>query len=73
MTSAERRGIATEVAGILQQNGLAKDEIIGIDEVAKILGVSVKTVRNNIKKIPHTKVFGRLRFFRSSIYQMLQQ
>lgn len=72
MRKDECRRIAEDVVAILKENGYVRDDVIGIEEVAEILGVTPKTVRNRIKEIPHKKVFGRLRFYRSSIYKMLK-
>lgn len=72
MKKEECRRIAEEMINVLEERGLVKDEIIGVNEVAAMLGVTPKTVRNNIKDIPHSKYGGRLRFFRSSIYKMLK-
>lgn len=46
-------------------------EVIGADEAAKILGITKRTLYNNIEDIPHGKVFGKLRFFRADLIKMI--
>lgn len=73
MTDTEIRKIAKKVAEILQKEYLIPNtnDFCGIGEAAKILGVSISTVRNNISSIPHTKVLGRLRFRKTLLVEFI--
>jgi len=42
-------------------------DIIGIEDVAKLLKVSSKTIRRNLATIPHVRVGRTLRFSRDAI------
>ena len=48
------------------------DEIIGVDEVAQMLGIKPKTVYNKVNKLPHTKVGRSLRFSRNRISEFIR-
>jgi excisionase family DNA binding protein len=48
-------------------------DILTIDGVAKMLAVSVKTIRRNVKTLPHTRVGRAYRFSRDAIVQTMQE
>ena len=77
MTSSEIRHLANIVAKRvveeLKKDGSFDTDVIGIDEVAKILGMSKQSVYNRIEDIPHTKFGKKLRFFKSDIVKMLRR
>lgn len=73
MTRKDAHLIAEELVNIMKEQGLVEDKVLSIDEVAKILGWSRQTIYNHIKDIPHTKVSGQLRFFRSDIFRMIRR
>lgn len=53
--------------------GLVETEVIGIEEVAEILGMSKQSVYNRIDEIPHSKFGKSLRFFKSDIIKLLRR
>ena len=73
MTKNEMERIARMMAEILAKNGLISDEVIDVDEVAQILGVSKSYVFHHIDEIPHSKPYKKLRFFKSDIVKMLRR
>ena len=73
MTRNDARLIAEELFKIQKREGLVETEVIGIEEVAEILGMSKQSVYNRIEDIPHTKFGKKLRFFKSDIVKMLRR
>lgn len=73
MTRAEARMIAEEVVKQLKAQGMVEDKVLGVNEVAAIMGCKPQTVYNNIDDYPHTKVGKHIRFFQSDIYKMLKR
>lgn len=49
-----------------------KSEIVDVKVAASILQLSVQTIYQNIKTIPHYKINGRLRFKPSELYQYIE-
>lgn len=68
MTQREIKLLAKEI--VAEQ---MRYEVIGIDEVACMLGVSPSYIYHNIEQIPHEKPFGKLRFFRSDIVKLIKR
>lgn len=62
-----------KVISNLKEQGYIQDEVIGVDEVAQLLGVSKSYVFHHIDEIPHSKPYKRLRFFKSDIIKMLRR
>ncbi len=51
-----------------------QDEItLDVDGAAKMMNVSRQTVYQNIKEIPHRKVFGKLVFFKEELLKFIDQ
>lgn len=73
MNRADARLIAEELFRIQKREGFVQDRVVGIDEAAKILGLSVNTVYLKIKEIPHAKRGKILRFFVSDLYKYLRR
>lgn len=73
MTRKEAALIAEEVVKQLKAQGLVEDKVLGVDEVAEILGVKRQTVYNHAKDLPCTTYGGKLRFFRSDVFKLLRQ
>lgn len=73
MTRNDAALIAEEVVKRMKAEGLVSDRVIGVDEVADILGCKVQTVYNRIDDLPHCKVGKHLRFFQSDIFKMLRR
>lgn len=48
-------------------------KVIGVREVADMLGCSVETVYRKLEDIPHTKFGKTLRFFESDIVRLLRR
>lgn len=68
MTEKEIKELAKQI--VLEQ---MRYEVIGIDDVARILGVSIQTVYNRIDEIPHSKSGKVLRFFKGDIIKLLMR
>lgn len=68
MTDREIKELARQI--VLEQ---MRYEVIGIKDVASILGVSIQTVYNRIDEIPHSKSGKTLRFFKADIVKMLMR
>ena len=49
------------------------DTTLDIDEATHLLKVSKQTIYQNIKSIPHRKIFGRLVFLRDELLQFIDQ
>lgn len=73
MTRNEAALIAEEVVKRMKAEGLVSDKVIGVEEVAEILGCKVQTVYNKIDELPHCKVGKHVRFFQSEIFKMLRR
>lgn len=73
MTRKDASLIAEEVVKQLKMQGLVEDKVLGIDEVAQILGCKKQTVYNHIDEVPHSKFGNQLRFFRSEIFKLLRR
>ena len=73
MTRNDARLIAEERFKIQKREGLVETEVIGIDEVAEILGMSKQSVYNRIDEIPHSKFGKSLRFFKCDIIKLLRR
>lgn len=73
MTRRDATLIAQEIVKQLKAQGLVEDKVLGVDEVAEILGVKRQTIYNHSKELPCTTFRGKLRFFRSDVYKMLRQ
>jgi predicted DNA-binding transcriptional regulator AlpA len=73
MTRNDARLIAEELYKIQKREGLVETEVIGIDDVAQILGMSKQSVYNRIEEIPHSKFGKALRFFKSDIIKLLRR
>lgn len=73
MTRNDARLIAEELFKIQKREGLVETEVIGIDEVAEILGMSKQSVYNRIDEIPHYKFGKSLRFFKNDIIKLLRR
>ena len=49
------------------------DLTLDVDGAAKLMNVSRQTVYQNIKDIPHRKVFGKLVFFKEELIQFIDE
>ena len=49
------------------------EKTLNLSEAAEYLGVAEQTIYQNIKKIPHSKRFGKLYFLRSELEQYLAE
>lgn len=65
--------VAEEVVKQLKAQGLVEDKVIGVPEVAQLLGCGVQTVYNRLDDLPHAKVGKHIRFFLSDIYKILRR
>lgn len=50
-----------------------KYQHIEIDEVGKILGVSIRWIQKHIDEIPHGEFNGKPRFFKGDIIKLLRR
>lgn len=57
----------------MKKQGLVEDEVLDIDGASQTLKVTKGTIYKNIEEIPHTKICGRLRFFKSDLYKYLRR
>lgn len=73
MTRHDAALIAEETVKRLREEGLVDDPVLGVKDVAKMLGVSTAFVYKHIKEIPHEKPFKKLRFFRSGIVKLIKR
>lgn len=73
MTRREAAQIAEEVVKQLKAQGFVEDKVLGVDEVAEILGVKKQTIYNHSKELPCATYGGKLRFFRSDVFKLLRQ
>ena len=73
MTRNDARLIAEELFKIQKREGLVETDVIGIDEVTEILGMSKQSVYNRIDGIPHSKFGKSLRFFKNDIIKLLRR
>lgn len=56
----------------LEEMGNHLDELtLDVDGAAKLMNVSRQTVYQNIKSIPHRKVFGKLVFFKEELIKFI--
>lgn len=49
-----------------------KHSTLNIDEAVELLKVSKQTIYQNIKTIPHRKIFGRLVFLRDELLEFIE-
>ena len=64
--------ILTELRELKSLSLLAAKNILGVSDLALLLGLSEKTIRNNIERYPHYKdAQGRVWFKRDEIEQSL--
>lgn len=54
-------------------DNISSEGFIGVEEAAQFLDIAHQTIYQNIRKIPHTKKFGRLYFKRSELINYLEQ
>lgn len=73
MTKHDAELIANELYKVMRKNGMVDTKVIGVDEVAGILGCSVETVYRKLSDIPHTKFGKTLRFFESDVLKLLRR
>lgn len=73
MTKHDAELIANELYKIMRKNGMVDTKVIGVREVADMLGCSVETVYRKLEDIPHTKFGKTLRFFESDIVRLLRR
>lgn len=58
----------------LEEIGNHSDELtLDVDGAARLMNLSRQTVYQNIKNIPHRKVFGRLVFFKDELVQFIDK
>lgn len=69
--SAERRAIIERLDRIERMLTLATKRVFSVADLAAYIGVSEKTVRNNVQDIPHYKQNGRVYFRRSEVDEYL--
>lgn len=76
MTRAEINALAKKTAEeqvkLLVAQGYIKDEILGVDEVAKFLGMSKSWVYNNMRDLNPHKIGHTPKFFRSEITKFVR-
>lgn len=69
------KGIVKEMAGndrILEAIR-PPERIIGVDEAAQILGVTVSHIYHNLEQIPHTNYHRRLRFSERELVALIKE
>ena len=67
-TDSQLRKLAKYIADEIEnRQKLLDDTIIGVEEASAILGYKKKTIYNKINEIPHHKVGGSIRFFKSEL------
>lgn len=69
--SAERKAIIERLDRIERMLTLATKKVFSVSDLAAYIGVSEKTVRNNVQDIPHYKQNGRVYFRRSEVDEYL--
>lgn len=67
MTEREIKTLAKEIACELMRY-----EVIGVNEAARMLGITTKTLYNKVEEIPHCKYGKKLRFFKGDIIRILR-
>lgn len=48
-------------------------EVIGFEQVADILGVSIRWIQKHIEEIPHGEFNGKPRFFKYDVIRMIRR
>lgn len=65
--SAERKAIIERLDRIERMLSLATKKVFNVSDLAAYMGLSEKTVRNNVQDIPHYKLNGRVYFRKNEI------